>query len=462
MPGRLAELDKSYLFHPFTALGDHERDGPKLVIREGSGVRLTDDAGDSFIDAMAGLWCVNAGYGRAEIADAMADQAKRLSYYHSFSSMACETPILLAQRLIESAPANMSKVFFGNSGSDANDTQVKLAWYYNNARGLPKKKKIIARTRGYHGVTVMSGGMTGLPGLHSGFDLPLPFVKHTTAPHRLWEGFGLSDSEFVEKLMDDLESLIRDEGADTIAAMIVEPIMGAGGVIEPPAGYYAALQGVLKKHDILLIADEVICGCGRLGQTYGSDVFDIEPDMMTVAKGITSAYIPLSACLVSEKVWRTIIEGGSQYGAFGHGYTYTAHPVAAAAAMANLDLIENENLTQACAERGETLHASLQDAFADHPLTGEIRGRALIGAVEFVARKDAPEAFDPALKVGPRIVQAMLERGVISRALPNGDSIAFSPPFIISDDDIKTVVNAARESADQVADELQKEGVWTP
>lgn len=460
----LAAMDRRSLFHPFTALGDHERDGPPIIIRSGEGVRVTDANGKKYIDAMAGLWCVNVGYGRESIANAMADQAKELCYFHAFSSMSSEPPIILADRLIdlakESVPqAEMSKVFFGNSGSDANDTQVKLVWYYNNARGKPQKKKIIARERGYHGVTIMSAGMTGLPGLHSGFDLPLPFVKHVKAPHRLWQGYGLSDESFVALLMEDLEALIAREGANTIGAMIAEPVMGAGGVIVPPKGYFKALQEVLSKHDILLIADEVICGFGRLGAMFGAEALGMTPDLMTTAKGITSAYTPLSACLVSERVWRTIVDAGAELGPFGHGYTYTAHPIAAAAALANLDIIEQEGLVDVAASQGDYLHRTLRKAFSEHPLVGEIRGQSLIAGVEFVARRDPPEAFDPTLKVAARVVKAMLTRGVISRALPNSDTVAFSPPFIATRTDIDQMVTVARDAADEVADALKKEGV---
>ncbi|MDQ3561198.1 MAG: aminotransferase [Pseudomonadota bacterium] len=456
----LAELDRRYLFHPFTALADHERNGP-MVITEGKGVWLKDDKGDSYIDSMAGLWCVNVGYGRREIADAIHAQVLKLPYYHSFTSMASEPPILLAEKLIEMAPVPMSKVFFGNSGSDANDTQVKLVWYYNNARGLPEKKKFIARHRGYHGVTIAAASLTGLPGNHSGFDLPLPFVKHTTAPHRLWEAApGMSDGDFTAKLVGDLEDLIEAEGADTIGAMIMEPVMGAGGVIVPPDGYYPAIQAVLDRHDILCIADEVICGFGRLGTMFGTEALDMRPDMITVAKGITSAYVPLSGCMVSEKVWRTIVDGGERYGFFGHGYTYTAHPLAAAAALANLQIIEEEDLVGAAAEQGRFMHEQLQENFADHPLVGDIRGFGLIGAVEFVARRDPATRFDPALKVGPRVVKAARERGLITRALPLSDSISFSPPLTISQDEIATMVERARAAADAVMNELVRDGSW--
>lgn len=455
-----AEIDRKFVFHPFTMLADHERSGPPVVITQGKGAVLTDERGIDYVDAMAGLWCVNVGYGRSEIADALRDQANQLSYCHAFSSMSSDKPALLAQRLIDMAPAGMSKVFFGNSGSDANDTQVKLVWYYNNALGRPQKKKIIARQRGYHGVTIMTAGLTGLPGLHAGFDLPLPMVRHTTAPRRLWEGHGLTDAEFTAKLVADLEELIAREGADTIGAMIMEPVMGAGGVIAPPEGYYAAMRDVLRRHDILLIADEVICGFGRLGAMFGSELLDMQPDMITVAKGLTSAYFPLSACIVGQKVWDVLSGAGSQFGAFGHGYTYSSHPLGAAAALANLDLIDKENMLARVADEGAHMQAALRAAFADHPLVGEVRGQALIGAVEFVKeiRDTGPVAFDPALKVAARIVKGALDRGVIGRALPSADTVAFSPPFVIQREEIDRSVAAFRDAADQVLAELRGSG----
>jgi L-2,4-diaminobutyrate transaminase len=454
----LAALDRQYVFHPFTALAEHERQGPVVMVR-GEGVWLEDDQGNRYIDAMAGLWCVNVGYGRPEIAAALQQQALKLPYYHFFSSMASETPILLAEKLIELAPVPMSKVFFGNSGSDANDTQVKLVWYYNNVRGKPDKKKIIARTRGYHGVTIASASLTGLGGNHAGFDLPLSFVKHTTAPHKYWEGQGLSDADFIAKLVADLEALIEREGADTIGAMIMEPIMGAGGVIVPPEGYYPAIEAVLRKYDILVIADEVICGFGRLGAMFGTQALGLTPDLITVAKGITSGYVPLSAVMVSEEVWRVLVAGGEKLGAFGHGYTYTAHPIAAAAALANLKIIEDEALVAKAAARGAFMHEQLQAAFADHPVVGEIRGFGLIGAVEFVADRAEPSRFDPTLKVGARVAKAARERGLITRALPLSDSIAFSPPLVISEDEIALTAERARAAVDIVLEDLAREGV---
>lgn len=456
----LHRADRNYFFHPFTALGDHERNGP-LVITGGKGVWLDDDRGNRYIDSMAGLWCVNAGYGRPEIAAAIHEQALKLPYYHAFASMSNEASIRLAQQLVEMSPVPMSKVFFGNSGSDANDTQIKLVWYYNEARGLPAKKKIIARDRGYHGVTLATAGLTGLKGLHNGFGLPLPFIRHTTAPHRLWQAEpGQSDAGFVARLAGDLERLILAEGPETVGAMIVEPVMGAGGVIVPPPGYYDAIQKVLDKYDVLMIADEVICGFGRLGKTFGTEALGMKPDLITIAKGVTSAYVPLSASLVSEKVWRAIVAGSDRLGVFGHGFTYSGHPVAAAAALANLALIEKEGLVEQAGKRGALMHRLLRETFADHPAVGEVRGMGLMGAVEFVARRDPAQRFDPALKVAGRIARAALGHGLITRALPEGDSIAFSPPFVISEAEVAEMVERARRAVDQVFAELKAEGQW--
>jgi len=458
----LADIDRRYAFHPFTGLAEHEKSGPSAVMVRGEGVWLHDVKGRRYLDGMAGLWCVNVGYGRREIADAMRQQAATLPYCHAFSSLSSDVPTLLAERIINVAPVPMSKIFFGNSGSDANDTQVKLVWYYNNVRGKPLKKKIVARHRAYHGVTIMSGGMTGLNGIHAGFDLPLPFVKHTTAPHRLWEGFGLGDAEFVDKLVSDLEQLIDKEGAETIGAMIVEPVMGAGGVIVPPAGYHKAIREVLDHHDILLIADEVICGFGRLGQMFGSQALDLQPDLITIAKGVTSAYFPLSGCLVSEKVWRTIVDGSKKYGVFGHGYTYSAHPIGAAVGMANLDIIDNDKLVDAAASQGAYMHEQLQAAFADHPMVGDIRGFGLIGAVELVSRRDRPKAFDPKLGIAGRVAKKAMQNGVITRARPSADTLAFSPPLVISRNEIDTLVAGVRDALDAIQQELKMDGVWQP
>ena len=452
------EADRRFVFHPFTQLDRHEQAGSPSLIVAGSGACVQDLHGRSYIDGMAGLWCVNVGYGRVELAEAMRAGAERLGYYHAFSSMGTDTPGLLAERLIGMAPPGMSKVFFGCTGSDANDTQVKLVWFYNNVLGRPEKKKIIARSRGYHGVSVMSAGLTGLPGLHANFDLPLPMIRHTTAPHRLWEAEpGMTDEAFAQKLADDLEALILLEGPETVAAFIAEPVMGAGGVIVPPDTYFERVQAVLRRHDVLMIADEVITAFGRLGSWFGSDLYGIEPDLITVAKGLTSGYFPLSGCIVSDRVWRVLVDG-SAGGPFGHGYTYSAHPLGAAVAMANLDVIEGEGLVAQAAERGALLQALLREAFDDHPLVGEVRGTALIAALEFVAGKAPAERFDPALKVGARVTRRCLELGLITRALPAADTISFAPPFVITEDEVGELVRIARQAVDDVAAELRSEG----
>jgi L-2,4-diaminobutyrate transaminase len=446
-----SEADRLRVFHPFSVLQRHERSGPKRMIVRGSGSTVYDEDGRAYIDAMAGLWCVNVGYGRREIADALHEQTLRLPYYHSFSSMATDTPAMLAERLIEIAPAGMSKVLYGTSGSDANDTQIKLVRLYNNLLGRPRKKKVISRRRGYHGVSIASASLTGFDAMHAGFDLPIEGILHTTPPYRLREAeSGESDADFSARLAAELDALIVAEGPETVAAFIAEPVQAAGGVIFPPEGYFPAIQEVLRKHDVLLIADEVVCGFGRLGTWFGSDLLGIEPDLMTVAKGITSAYFPLSACIVSERVWRVLSDQAGER-AFGHGYTYTSHPLAAACALANLDIIENDGLVAQAGKRGEYLNAKLHAAFDGHPLVGEVRGRGLIAAVEFAAGTEPTRLFDPIGKIAARVDAECLERGVITRALPDSDTISFSPPFVITEAEIDEVVAVAREAADVVA-----------
>lgn len=459
------DQDRRYVFHPFSMAQTHEQSGALMMAQSAEGCWITDDSGKRYLDAMAGLWCVNVGYGRDRIADAMADQARKLSYFHGFSSMATEPAAILAERVIEKAPKGFSKVFFGASGSDANDTQAKLVWYYNNARGLQQKKKIIARDRGYHGVTVLSGGLTGLPGLHAGFDLPLPMIRHVSAPHNLWTRLpDEDDAAFSARLAKELDDMIVAEGPDTVAAFIAEPVMGAGGVIVPPQGYFPAIREVLDRHDVLLIADEVICGFGRLGTWFGAQALDMTPDMMSIAKGITSGYAPLSGVLVGDKVWQVIAgEAAAKYGAFGHGYTYTAHPVMAAAALANLDIVEEDNLVDRAGRMGDYLNQALAKAFDDLPIVAEVRGKGLMAAVEFARpSREGWQKFDPALQVGPRIIRAALQDGVISRALPNGDAISFSPPFIVTPEEIDLAVSTVRKAAQSVCDALRAEDALAP
>jgi L-2,4-diaminobutyrate transaminase len=450
----LEDLDRRYAIHPFTSIPAHDTGGPVMMV-EGRGCRLTDSAGNSYLDAMAGLWCVNIGYGNEEMAEALREQACRLPYYHSFSSMANDVSTRLAARLVSTAPVPMARVFFGLSGSDANDTEIKLVWYYNNVVGRPRKKKIISRYRGYHGVTALTAGLTGLDNLHDGFDLPLPMIRYTKSPHRLWDAEpGTTDAEFSAALAADLEELILAEDPDTVAAFIAEPLQAAGGVIIPPEGYFAAIGEVLRKYDVMLIADEVVCAFGRLGSWFGTEVFGMQPDLITLAKGITSAYVPLSASLVSARVAEAVAEGSDRFGVLGHGYTYSAHPLAAAAALTNLGIIDRENLVGQAAKRGAYLQQQLQDSFGGHPLVGQVRGLGLIGAVEFVASSSPLQRFDPAARVAARITAESRKNGVLTRALPASDTIAFSPPFIVSEAEIDEMVDVTRRALDTVAAEL--------
>lgn len=428
------------------------------MIVEGQGCRLFDAQGNSYLDAMAGLWCVNIGYGNAEMAEALAAQVKRLSYYHSFSSMANDVTARLAERLVTSAPVPMSKVFFGNSGSDANDTVLKLVWYYNNVLDRPEKKKIISRDRAYHGVTALTAGLAGLDYVHAGFDIPMPIIPHVRSPHRLWEAEpGMTDAEFSAILAHELEELIVAEGPETVAAFIAEPVQAAGGVIVPPAGYFEAVGEVLRRYDVLLIADEVVCGFGRLGRWFGTEVYGLQPDLITVAKGITSAYVPLSASYVSNRVFEVVADGGDRYGAFGHGYTYTAHPLAATAALTNLDIIERDGLVDQAAKRGGYLMERLQEQFSDHPVVGEVRGEGMIAAVELVCSRSPLKRFDPALKVGARVALASRGYGVFTRALPQADTLAFSPPFVASEYEIDQMVEGVRRALDDVVASLPQD-----
>ena len=456
----LAELDRQSFLHPFTPLADHMENGVR-VITEGQGVWLKDLDGQRYLDAAAGLWCVNIGYGRRDVADAIYEQAKKLAYFHSFSSMGTEPSIRLADRIKRLAPEGMSKVFFGNSGSDANDTNVKLVWYYNNLRGLPDKVKIIARDKGYHGVTVASASLTGLPLLHKAFHLPIPEVRHTRCPDVYRDKpDGMSERDYSKLLAAELDQLIEREGPETVGAFIAEPVMGAGGLHVPPEGYFQEVQAVLKKHDVLMIADEVICGFGRLGHWFGSFCYGIQPDIVTMAKGLTSGYIPMSASLISEPIWQVMLEGSREVGPFGHGYTYSAHPVAAAAAMANLDIIEGERLVDRARESGVYFQRRMREAFSEHPLVGHVRGEGLMLGVELVADKATKAPFDPARKVSARLAQLCLSEGLIIRSLPGGDISAFSPALTFSREEADQTVELYERALAKLVDWLRVEGLW--
>jgi L-2,4-diaminobutyrate transaminase len=440
----LARWDRENFFHASTHLAQHARgETPTRVMSTASGVHIEDRDGVRLLDAFAGLYCVNAGYGRTEVADAIAKQAHELAYYHAYVGHGTEASITLAKMIMDRAPAHMSKVYFGLSGSDANETNIKLIWYYNNILGRPKKKKIISRWRGYHGSGLMTGSLTGLSLFHNKFDLPLNYVLHTDAPYYFRRtDRSQIEAEFSAQCAAELEALIQREGADTIAAFIGEPVLGTGGIVPPPAGYWAAIQEVLVRHDILLVADEVVTGFGRLGSMFGSDHYGMKPDFIAIAKGLTSAYAPLSGSIISDRVWKVLEQGTDENGPIGHGWTYSAHPICAAAGVANLKLIDDLHLIANAKEVGAYLNNTMKAALADHAHVGDIRGEGLLCAVEFVQDKADTVFFDPARKIGPQVSAEMLKRGVIARAMPQGDIIGFAPPFCITKPEVDTVVAA--------------------
>ncbi|PUB14892.1 aspartate aminotransferase family protein [Yoonia sediminilitoris] len=431
---QLSQWDHDHFFHPSTHLGQFaRREMGNRIITGANGVHITDREGKSSLDAFAGLYCVNVGYGRTEIADAIAAQAHELAYYHSYVGHGTEASITLSRMVAERAPEGLNHVYYGMSGSDANETNIKLVWYYNNVLGRPEKKKIISRWRGYHGSGLMTGSLTGLELFHKKFDLPLNQVVHTEAPYYFRRADrSMTEEAFSADCAQKLEALIEREGADTIAAFIGEPVLGTGGIVPPPAGYWEAIQKVLAKHDILLIADEVVTGFGRLGTMMGSDHYGLKPDLVTIAKGLTSAYAPLSGSIVSDKIWQVLEQGTDEFGPIGHGWTYSAHPIGAAAGVANLKLLDSLDLVSNAGTVGQYLNTAMADALGDHANVGDIRGEGMLCAIELVKDRDDHVFFDAADKVGPRIAAAMLEHGVIARAMPQGDIIGFAPPFSLT------------------------------
>ena len=448
----LSKWDRESLFHPSTHLGQFARgEGAQRIIHGAEGVHIIDRDGNRLLDGFAGLYCVNVGYGRKEIADAIAKQAHELAYYHAYAGHGSEASITLAKMVMDRAPKHMARVYFGLGGSDANETNVKLVWYYNNIRGLPQKKKIISRWRGYHGSGLMTGSLTGLELFHKKFDLPLAQVIHTEAPYYFRrKDADMTEEQFSAHCAEELERLIAAEGADTIAAFIGEPVLGTGGIVPPPAGYWEAIQKVLARHDILLIADEVVTGFGRLGSMFGSDHYGMTPDIITCAKGLTSAYAPLSGSIIGRKVWDVLMQGTDESGVFGHGWTYSAHPIGAAAGIANLELIDKLGLVHNAGRVGAYLNARMKDALGDHAHVGEIRGEGMLCAVELVRDRETRGFFDASEGVGAKVVGAMLRRGVIARAMPQGDILGFAPPLCLTEAEADTIVEVTVEAVGEV------------
>ncbi len=423
-----AARDIASVVHPYTNLKLHETEGP-LIIRRGKGIKVWDDDGNEYIEGMAGLWCTALGFDNERLANAAAEALRTLPFYHQFTHKSHMPGVELAERLLDMAPVPMARVFFANSGSEANDTALKLVTYYWNAMGKPEKKKIISRQRAYHGVTVATASLTGLPANHADFDLPIAGVLHTTCPHHYFgANEGESEEDFATRCAEDLEAMIQAEGPETIGAMFAEPIMGAGGVVLPPATYFEKIQKVLKKHDILLIADEVICGFFRTGNTWGSQTYGIEPDMLSMAKALSSGYLPISALMVNQKIWDAMLAESEKIGQFGHGYTYSGHPVSASVAIEAQKIYEEMDILSHVREVGPHLQARLAELL-DHDLVGEVRGTALIAGVELVKDKGAHAKFGKPGVVGTVFRRNAEKHGLIIRNIL--DAIAICPPLII-------------------------------
>ncbi|MCW1934878.1 aminotransferase [Pararhodobacter zhoushanensis] len=430
----LTQMDQASLFHPVTSIHDIEVNGPQIYT-SAQGVEVTRDTGQTLLDMGAGLWCVNVGYGRPELVQAGAEAMQKLSFQHFFGGASAEPTIRLADRLLglfrDTVPgSDMARVFFGNSGSDANDTAMKLVIYYNNLRGKPAKKKIIARQGAYHGLTLASGSLTGIEGYHTAFDLPIKGVLHTSCPHHFaFAQPGESEAAFTDRLIVELEEMIAREGADTIAAFIAEPVMGTGGVLLPPEGYFARVQQVLDRHDILLIADEVITGFGRTGQWFGCGTYGLRPDIVSLAKGLTSAYFPMSASIISNRMWEVFAGASEERGAIMHGFTYSGHPVGAAVALANLDVIEREGMVENAARLAPVLLESLREATQGNPHVGDVRGVGLMAGVEFAGFR----AGGTPHKI---VAKHAMQHGVLTRGLPYRPVTSFSPPLCVTEAEI--------------------------
>lgn len=417
----------SSIIYPVTNLNAVEQ----INIVSGKGIYVYDDAGNQYLEGLSGLWCSALGYGNEELIAAITTQLKTLSYSHLFGGRTHPVVMELADKLAAMVPIPDARIFFSNSGSEANDSHIKMLRYYSNAIGKPQKKKIIALDRGYHGVTVAAASLTGLPVMHSHFDLPVDAlgILRADCPHYFRGKVGdESEEEFVARLLQNLEQMILKEGADTIAAFIAEPVMGAGGVIVPPDDYLPKVQELLNEHDIFLWADEVICGFGRTGNDFGSTTMGIKPDLMSLAKQLSSAYVPISAAVIPGAMYEAMAEQSAGVGVFGHGYTYTGHPVACAAALKALEIYERDDLFARSAKMGAHLQSRLQE-FAGHELVGEVRGKGLIGAVELVANKETGQAFSDG-QVGAFAQRACQSEGLLLRAV-GGNCVAFCPPLII-------------------------------
>ena len=453
---KLSKKDKDFLFHPNTNLIAHKESGP-FILERGDGIYVYDTDGNKYIEGMAGLWCNALGHGNEELADAAMEQFKKFPYGNLFASKSHEPAIELAEKLVDLSPYDNAKVFFGSSGSDANDTQIKLFWYINNALGKTKKKKFLSRVQAYHGVTLATSSLTGLPTIHGNFDLPQNHFSHAMSPHYFMNKHeGESEESFVERLGEDLENHIVKQDPETIAAMFAEPLMGAGGVIIPPKNYFETIQPILNKYEIPLIDDEVICGFGRTGNVWGAETFNMKPVSITVAKALSSSYLPISAVIISDDCYDIVAQKSDELGIFGHGYTYSGHPVACAVAVKTLEIYERDDMLGHVNKVSPTFIERLNKC-DQYDLVGNTRGIGLIGAMEFVSERNSNKGFEKKGVAGKIFADHAKDNGLIVRAI--GDVIAFCPPLIISESQINDMFDIVEESLKKTMDELTKQGL---
>jgi 4-aminobutyrate--pyruvate transaminase len=452
----LAAADIATGLHPYTNARAHETKGP-LIMERGEGIYVYDVNGKQYIESFAGLWSVAIGFNEPRLLEAARKQMERLPFYHTFNHMSHEPNIRLAEKLVEISPAHLTRVSFTNSGSEANDTVIKMIWYVNNARGKPKKKKFLARTKGYHGVTMASASLTGLPNNHRDFDLPIIPVIHLTTPHLRTSGQdGETETAFTARLLKELEDTIIKEGPETIAAFIGEPLMAAAGVLVPPAGYWQGVEALCRKYDIYLVADEVVNGFGRLGTMFGSTYFGISPDIMVTSKQLTSSYMPLAAILFTEEIYNTLADNTAKIGTWGHGYTTTGHPVATAVALENLKIIEERDLVGNSARVGKVFMEHLKE-LSSLPLVGDVRGVGLMAAIEMVPDKSSRKGFTQIGKAGAKAFASALAHGLVLRIV--NDQLIFCPPLIITEEQALDVVGRAKKTLEEVADFVAREGI---
>lgn len=446
----IESLNLQKILHPATSITALEKAGPN-IIKSANGLYIHDAEGRKLIDGIAGLWCSNIGHGREVIAQTLAESARSLDYFHTFNGHSNQSQIELADRLIKMTPENLKHVFFGCTGSDANDTLVKIAWQYQITRGKPKKRKIISRWQAYHGTSISTASLTGLKGFHRDFNLPLDFAVHTERAFYYADALdGESELEYSNRLLSQLENLIVTEGAENIAAFIGEPIMGAGGVLTPPKGYWKGVQAICQHHDILLIADEVVCGFGRTGQNFGCDSYNIKPDLMATAKGITAGIFPMSAAFLSSEIHQVLAESSDKTGNFSHGYTYSGHPIGAAVANKVLDIIEAEKLVENASVVGSYLHQQLHNVFSKHPNVGEVRGKGLLACIQLMSDAENKEFLDPKLKVAHKVSQICYQHGLVIRPLPSVNSLALSPPLTLTKPQVDLIVEKVEAAVNQV------------